>query len=221
MINIALYTLPKSVPNRSFSYLTKLMLTTITCLTLLGCSLGQRGQALTQLDLGSPTTQTRADSLDATHQGVAIAVPNGLSVGLVLTTGVVWRQGAAGMPQTYATYQWVASPATLVRQRLIDFLSRQRPVFASGLGDQTPILRMNLQQFEQVFQSNGQSEGVLALQVVLTQGDVVLGSEVIYERVAATSADAVAGAQALSIASNRAAERVTTWVGKTLSNRSK
>jgi ABC-type uncharacterized transport system auxiliary subunit len=221
MMNLAVYLLPTALPIRSISHLTKLMLTAITCLTLLGCSLGERGQALTQLDLGSPPVPTKAVSLDVTSRTEAIALPNGLSVGLVLTTEVVWRQGVGGMPQTYATYQWVAPPATLVRQRLIDHLARQRPVLLSGISDQTPVLRLNLQQFEQVFQTSGQSDGVMSLQVVLTKGDVVLGSEVIHERVAASSADAVAGAQALGIASNRAAERITTWVNETLSKRSK
>jgi ABC-type uncharacterized transport system auxiliary subunit len=80
---------------------------------------------------------------------------------------------------------------------------------------------MNLQQFEQVFQSNGQNEAVLTLQVVLTRGSTVLGSDVIYERVPALSADAVAGAQALNVASNRAAERVAIWVNKMLLTRAK
>jgi len=137
-------------------------------MALLGCSLGQRGQALTQLDLGAPTIQTQTTPQQSST-----------------------KTEAKVMPQTYATYQWVASPATLVRQ------------------------------FEQVFQSNGQSEGVLMLQVVLTQGDMVLGSEVIYERVPAQAADAVAGAQALSTATNLAAEHGTFWVNDTLSNRSK
>jgi cholesterol transport system auxiliary component len=192
----------------------------VSCLLLAGCGLGQSGPAMSQLDLGALPSDVSLEK-SAINPRLAIAVPLSLSTGLVQTTGVVWRLGADGIPQTYASFAWVAPPTALVRQRLIDRLSRQGPVLPSGLGEKTPVLRMNLQQFEQVFQSSGQSEAVLTLQVVLTRGATILGSDMIYERVPAQSADAVAGAQALGVASNRAAERVATWVNQMLLTRAK
>lgn len=192
----------------------------VSCLVLAGCGVGQSGPVMNQLDLGALPTDTSAQN-PAPNSRLAVAVPSGSSIGLVQTTAVVWRLGANGAPQTYASFKWVAPPATMLRQRLIDRLSRQGPVLQSGFGDKTPVLRINLQQFEQVFQSNGQSEAVVTLQVVLTRGLTILGSDVLYERVPAQSADAVAGAQALGIASNLVADRVATWVNKTLSTRAK
>lgn len=192
----------------------------VSCLVLAGCGVGQSGPVMKQLDLGAlPTDATTQNP--APNPRLAVAVPSGLSIGLVQTTAVVWRLGANGAPQTYASFKWVAPPATMLRQRLIDRLSRQGPVLQSGFGDKTPVLSINLQQFEQVFQSNGQSEAVVTLQVVLTRGLTILGSDVLYERVPAQSADAEAGAQALGVASNLVANRVATWVNKTLSTRAK
>jgi cholesterol transport system auxiliary component len=191
-----------------------------SCILLVGCGVGQPGPAMNQLDLGPLPLDTQTQNL-APNPRLALAIPSGLSTGFVQTTAVVWRLGAQGVPQTYATFTWVTPPAALMRQRLIDRLSRQGPVLPSVLDDKTPVLSMNLQQFEQVFQSNGQNEAVLTLQVVLTRGSTVLGSDVIYERVPALSADAVAGAQALNVASNRAAERVAIWVNKMLLTRAK
>lgn len=190
------------------------------CVVLAGCSVGQSGPAMNQLDLGALPTDASSQN-PTPNPRLAVAIPSGLSIGLVQTTAVVWRLGANGVPQTYASFKWIAPPATMLRQRLIDRLSRQGPVLQSGFGDKTPVLNMNLQQFEQVFQSNGQSEAVLRLQVVLTRGLTILGSDVLYERVPAQSADAVAGAQALGIASNLVADRVAIWVNKILSTRAK
>ena len=192
----------------------------VSCVVLAGCGLGQSGPAVNQLDLGTLPTDARTQN-PTPNPLLAVAIPSGVSIGLVQTTAVVWRLGANGVPQTYASFKWVVPPATMLRQRLIDRLSRQGPVLQSGFGDRTPVLSVNLQQFEQVFQSNGQSEAVLTLQVVLTRGSTILGSEVLYERVPAQSADAVAGAQALGVASNLVADRVANWVNKILSTRAK
>lgn len=200
---------------KQYPFISRLVLSVFCLATLVGCSFGQQGQSVNQLDLGSlPVTTPAAANKAVTVKPVV--VPPGLSTGLVQTTQVIWRQTDQGTPQRYATYEWTAPPAALVRQRLIDRLSRQGPVLPTVLGAQTSVLRMNLQQFEQVFEPDGQSVGVLTLQVVLTQGDTILGSELIQERVVTQSADAPAGAHALSQATNQAAEHIAQWVQATL-----
>ena len=176
---------------------------------LTACALGDRATAPMQLDLGAgaPAAATALPEMPP------IAVPPANSASLLTETMVVWRVGDQGQPQAFATYRWVAPPARLVTQRIVDRLSLQGAVLQQNIGGEVPQLRLNLQRFEQTFSVDGaSSQAQLTLQAVLMRGAVVVGQRLINIRVPAATQDAPGGALALRTATDQAAEQVAQWL---------
>jgi len=149
----------------------------------------------------------------AAVQHPPIAVPSASAASLLTETFVIWRVGDAGQPQAYTTYQWVAPPARLVTQRLVDRLSLQGPVLQQNAVGDLPQVRLNLQRFEQTFSADGStSQGQLILQAILIKGAKVLDQKLVDIKVPARTQDALGGAQALREATDQAAEQVAQWL---------
>ena len=126
---------------------------------------------------------------------------------------MIWRVGDAGQPQAYTTYQWVAPPARLVTQRLVDRLSLQGAVLQQNAVGDLPQVRLNLQRFEQTFSADGStSQGQLILQAILIKGAKVIDQKLVDIKVPARTQDALGGAQALREATDQAAEQVAQWL---------
>ncbi len=178
---------------------------------LTACALGDRATAPKQLDLGAGAPA--AATATALPDMPPIAVPPANSSSLLTETMVVWRVGDQGQPQGYTTYRWVAPPARLVTQRIVDRLSLQGAVLQQNMGGEVPQLRLNLQRFEQTFSIDGaSSQAQLTLQAVLMRGSEVVGQRLINIRVPAATQDAPGGALALRTATDQAAEQVAQWL---------
>ena len=189
-------------------------LTLLAAFSLGGCS-ANRGAAPTQLDLGAGVATPRA----ALPANPAIAVPVASGAAMLNEVRVIWRIGDQGQPQAYATYQWVAPPAQLVTQRVIDRLALQGAVLTQNVGGELPQLRINLQRFEQTFSPDGAtSQGQLTLQVVLVQGSKISDQLLIDLHVPATSQDAPGGAIALRQATEQAADQIAQWLTRQLAH---
>lgn len=179
-----------------------------------GCTAG-RGSAPTQLDLGAGVSAPKAPL--ATNP--PIAVPLATAAALLNESKVIWRVGDTGQPQAYATYQWVAPPAHLVTQRVIDRLSLQGAVLTQNVGGDLPQVRINLQRFEQTFSADGaSSQGQLTMQVVLVRGTRISDQLLIDLRVPATTQDAPGGAVALRQATEQASDQIAQWISKQLNH---
>lgn len=195
--------------NMTFLTLSRLAATAGVITMLTACALGDRATAPKQLDLGAgaPTAAANLPELSP------IAVPPANSASLLTETIVVWRVGDQGQPQGYTTYRWVAPPARLVTQRIVDRLSLQGAVLQQNIGGEVPQLRLNLQRFEQTFSTDGaSSQAQLTLQAVLMRGSEVVGQRLINIRVPAATQDAPGGALALRTATDQAAEQVAQWL---------
>lgn len=181
---------------------------------LTACTVGERAIAPKQLDLGAGASlDTSAATANTLPQMPPIAVPPANAASLLTETMVVWRVGDQGQPQAYTTYRWVAPPARLVTQRIVDRLSLQAAVLQQNIGGEVPQLRLNLQRFEQTFSPDGSaSQAHLTLQAVLMRGSEVLGQRLINIRVPAATQDAPGGALALRTATDQAAEQVAQWL---------
>ena len=176
---------------------------------LTACALGDRATVPTQLDLGAGAPAAAI----ALPEMSPIAVLPANSASLLTETMVVWRVGDQGQPQAFETYRWVAPPARLVTQRIVDRLSLQGAVLQQNIGGDVPQLRLNLQRFEQTFSADGaSSQAQLTLQAVLMRGAVVVGQRLINIRVPAATQDAPGGALALRTATDQAAEQVAQWL---------
>ena len=195
--------------NMTFVATTRLAVAAAVVSLLTACALGDSATAPKQLDLGAgaPAAATALPEMPP------IAVPPANSSSLLTETMVVWRVGDQGQPQGYTTYRWVAPPARLVTQRIVDRLSLQGAVLQQNIGGEVPQLRLNLQRFEQTFSTDGaSSQAQLTLQAVLMRGSEVVGQRLINIRVPAATQDAPGGALALRTATDQAAEQVAQWL---------
>lgn len=180
-------------------------------LVLAGCGVGRVGPAPTLFDLGLDLRPTPSLAARPPLAMVFDAVP------ALSQTGVIWRVGDSAHIQSYATYQWASPPAELVRQRLIERLSRQGPVLGDRSVLNIPQLQVTLASFEQVFSATGTSSvGRVVLQVVLLRGNDVLGQVRIAQEAAAPSNDAAGGVAALRQATDDASDSLAQWLAGNL-----
>lgn len=128
-------------------------------------------------------------------------------------TGMLWRVADSAAPQAYAQARWATSPVNLVRQRLVELLSRNGPVVTESVVSDVPQLRLTLTQFEQIFSADGtSSEGRIGIQALLLQDRKVLASTRFDLRAPAATQDAEGGVQALREALNKGADELAYWV---------
>lgn len=150
------------------------------------------------------------------------------SAGVPDTAAITYRLQYTDAQQLrpYANARWALPPAQLVRQRLRERLGVNRPVLdADDLlsqkrieGRLPRILRLQLEEFSQVFDSPGRSEGVLRLRATLVdnapEGESFVGQRVFVLRKPAASADAAGGVQALTAATDAAGDEIEAWLAR-------
>ena len=119
----------------------------------------------------------------------------------------------------YSQARWSMAPAQLIRQRLSEPLGQSRAILnpgESGLaGTAEPAtLRVDLEEFSQLFLTPTQSVGLVRLRATLIQPSQtprVVQHSVVVQRPAA-SADAVGGVQALTAATDAALLEIDAWL---------
>lgn len=126
-------------------------------------------------------------------------------------------QSSPAQPRSFANSRWVMSPAALFTQRLRSRLAdASRGVYLPADGVRTDlVLRLELEEFVQVFDSTTASRGQVRVRASLSAGrDAPVQRTFSVERPAA-SADADGGAKALIAASDEAIRQVVEWVATT------
>lgn len=127
--------------------------------------------------------------------------------------------------RAYQNARWSLPPAQLLEQRLRLRLGLERPVL-SGKDNVRPVvsdkrsvalLRVNVDEFSQVFDSAGSSRAVVRLSASLmgtaeSAGNQLLGQKVFTAEVPAATADAAGGAQAMARAVDEAAAQLSRWL---------
>src|SRR6201996_3853204 len=90
---------------------------------------------------------------------------------------LIYRLSYADAQQTaaYANSHWTMMPSQLLTQRLRNALSSRGTVLTGSDGVAAPVLRVDLTEFEQVFDSQSESHAAIAARVTLTQSGKVLG----------------------------------------------
>lgn len=132
----------------------------------------------------------------------------------------------------YAHARWSMPPPQLVRQRLREQLGQDRALLEPGAifspakraasdaatGLTPPTLRLELEEFSQLFEAPNRSVGLLRLRATLTQasptGDALLGQRSVVLQRPAPSADAAGGVQALRLATDAAAQELAQWLAQ-------
>jgi cholesterol transport system auxiliary component len=141
-------------------------------------------------------------------------------------SALLYRLGYADAHQLhpYALARWSAPPPQLIRQRLRELLARERPVLDFGessalarVGGTLPrILRLELEEFSQWFESPAQSAGLVRLRATLMEntpaGERLLDQRSVAVRRPAPTSDAPGGVRALTAATDAAAEEIAQWL---------
>jgi cholesterol transport system auxiliary component len=133
-------------------------------------------------------------------------------------TAVLFRLAYADVQQLrpYAQARWSMPPAQLVRQRLRDQLSQQRVVLSPAEGPASLVLRLELEEFTQVFEAPERSVGLVRLRATLleTAGgrERLVAQRRFTAQKPAPSADASGGVRALTAATDAAVEEIAQWL---------
>ncbi|OJA87018.1 ABC-type transport auxiliary lipoprotein family protein [Burkholderia ubonensis] len=127
----------------------------------------------------------------------------------------VYRLAYADAQRTavYRDSRWTAPPAQLLTQRLRGALSSRGAVLEGADGVRAPTLRIDLSEFEQVFDGESQSHGAVTARATLTQDGKVLGQRTFVARAPSSTPDAAGGARALAAASDDLVAQIAAWVG--------
>ena len=142
------------------------------------------------------------------------------------STALLYRLAYADARQLrpYTQARWSQPPAQLVQQRLRDQLGQRRAVLTAvggaaqaRVGGKWPaVLRVDLEEFSQVFTSPTESAGLVRLRATLAEpaaaGEVLLGQRVFIVQRRAASADAAGGSRALAEATDQVAQELVQWL---------
>lgn len=128
----------------------------------------------------------------------------------------------------YSQARWSMPAAQLVRQRLREQLGLSRVIFNAGDSaalnrSQSPVLpfllRLDLEEFSQLFTAPDTSVGLIRLRATLVEitpaGERLLAQRSVVVQRPATSADAPGGVRALTAATDAAIEEIDQWLRQT------
>ena len=134
-------------------------------------------------------------------------------------TAVLYRLAYADAQQLrpYALARWTMPAAQLLYQRVRERLGQQRTVLAAGEpgASMAPVLRLELEEFSQLFDSASTSSALVRVRATLVQPgktELAPAQTSLVVRVAAASADAAGGVHALAQASDALAAQLDAWL---------
>ncbi|HUX24186.1 MAG TPA: ABC-type transport auxiliary lipoprotein family protein [Burkholderiales bacterium] len=179
-----------------------------------GCALGpQPREGMANYDFGLPRWGKDANpSLQQELVVADVAAPAWMD-----NSNIYYRLAYqdATRPRAYALSHWVMSPAALLGQRLRADIARasKAGVFAPADGVRAEyLLRLELEEFSQVFDTATSSHAVLRLRAILMRKrDVVAQRQFDIEQAVATP-NAEGGVHALIAASDTAGAKLVDWL---------
>lgn len=182
------------------------------CAVLAACSFGTPAAVSNvRYDLGpAAAVSPSADKLPVTMRVFDVRAPHALD-----SDAILYRLSYADPRRTaaYANSHWTMTPALLLTQRVRAALAAQGAVLAGSEAVQAPLLSVDLEQFEQVFDGEGQSIGVLTARVTLSRAGKVLAQRTFVARAPADIPNAAGGVHALAAASDEFVAQLVAWLG--------
>ena len=131
---------------------------------------------------------------------------------------VLYRLAYADVRQLrpYANARWSMPPAQLVRQRLRETLAASRAVLDAAEGSAPFMLRVELQEFSQLFEGEQASSGLVRLNATLFESkggaDRLVAQRAFVVQRPAPSADAAGGVRALITATDAVVAEIGAWL---------
>ncbi len=114
---------------------------------------------------------------------------------------------------SYANSRWTASPAQLLTARLRSTLAARGTVLERSDSAPAPVLKIELEEFEQVFDGPAESHGAVTARATLSRDGKVLGQRTFVARAPASTQDAAGAAFALAMASDALVAQLAAWLG--------
>lgn len=190
-------------------------------LTLGGCALPDKPVRPAVYDFGPGTLSVLPSKRTAPLPPLALAEIEAHPA--LDSNAVLYRLAYADAQQLrpYALARWSMTPAQLVRQRLRERLGQQRALLNIGesgmAGGLAPLaLRIELEEFSQLFESSDKSVGLLRLRATLVQpgptGDTLVSQRSVIVQRPAPSADAPGGVRAMTAAADAAVQELEQWL---------
>ena len=190
-------------------------------MSLSACAVSPTPGSKAVYDFGPATTATTATAPTASPTA-SFPGPLTLSevgVGLALDNTAVQYRLAYANPQElrpYALARWTMPPAQLIGQRVRSVLAERGAVLASGMGSPVHTLKLELEEFSQVFDAPNASQGVLQVRATLLKGNTLAAQRSFSIQAPAPTADASGGVRALSVATDAMAQQLAVWVGENM-----
>lgn len=199
----------------------------LAALALAGCSgLPDKPTRPTMYDFGPGPLATLPSTRQAPLPALALDDIS-TSGGALDNMAVLYRLGYADAQQLrpYSQARWSMPPAQLVRQRVREQLGQRRAVFNAGASvalnrSQNAVLplllRLDLEEFSQLFTAPTESVGLIRLRATLVEvtpaGDKLVGQRNVIVQRPAPSSDAPGGVQALTAATDAAIAEIDQWL---------
>lgn len=191
-----------------------LLAASVSAFTFSACGSAASGASagLHRYDLGAPGAALRTGAGTPTF-GPFKVIDMGAPAGLD-SDGIVYRldYADAQQPRTYGSSRWAATPAQLLTQRLRELLGARGAVVLGGDPVQAPVVKVELLDFEQIFDKPGVSRGVVALRATLLHKGGQFTQATFHADAPAPSANAAGGARALAQASAVALSQLVDWL---------
>lgn len=197
-----------------------------------GCALADKPQRAAVYDFG-PGNAAGAPAANPTAALAPLALAEVESNPALDSTALVYRLAYDDVQQLrpYAQTRWSMPPAQLLRQRLRAHLGLRRAVLNPGEGavanQSAPgadtglrLLRVELEEFSQVFESSTRSVGLVRLRATVVlptaAGEKLLAQRLFSQQRPAPSADAAGGVHALTRATDAAIRELDQWLQQPL-----
>ena len=200
-----------------------------------GCALPAKPTRPTMYDFGPGDVATQTETSPAPAAPTSALSPLALAdvanVGGALDNmAVLYRLSYTDAQQLrpYSKARWSMPPGQLLRQRLRERLGQHRVVLTASEGvalnrsqnTHLPLLRMELEEFSQVFSTPESSVGLVRFHATLAEitpaGERLIAQRQFVVQRPARSADAPGGVRALTQASDAAIDELDQWLRQTL-----
>jgi cholesterol transport system auxiliary component len=196
---------------------TRRLVAASAALALSACALSQAPANKAVYDFGAVATTTiTAVGAPAFSSALTLAE---VDAGLALDNTAVQYRLAYANPQElrpYALARWTMPPAQLIGQRVRSVLAARGPVLAPGVGSAAYTLKLELEEFSQVFSSPSASQGAMQLRATLLKGTTLAAQRSFSAQMPAPTADASGGVRALATAADEVAQQLSDWVGESM-----
>ncbi|WP_426147631.1 ABC-type transport auxiliary lipoprotein family protein [Polaromonas sp. DSR2-3-2] len=192
-----------------------------------GCSVIDKPTRATTYDFGPGELSTQVAASPPVPALSPLAIADiATSGGALENQAVLYRLGYLDAQQLrpYSQARWTMPPAQLLRQRMRDRLSQQRIVLNAREGvalnrsqnANLPMLRLELEEFSQLFSAPDASVGLLRLHATLVEitpaGERLIAQRKLSVQRPATSPDAAGGVRALTAATDAAIDELDAWL---------